>query len=99
MAVTFHPEAAKRFDELANKLRGYVCEVNDPSNRPQKDYHLYPAAKLGPQDIKDVQFLTNSVRGDHGNEVGRLWKDQDRWFGLLSTGYAQMRDQIGRASC
>lgn len=95
MPITFHPEAAKRFDDLGNEVRGFVCEVDEP-NRPQKDYHLYPAAKLGPQDIKEVLSFFNSVQDDRGNEVGRTWKDQDRWFGLLGTGYQQMRDLAAR---
>lgn len=92
MRVTFHPEAARRFDELANQLRGYICEVDEPASRPQKDYHLYPAAKIGPQDIKDIRFFFNSVKDDRGNVIGRIWREKDRSFGMLGEGCRQLVD-------
>jgi hypothetical protein len=96
MAVSFHPEAAKRFDQTGVELRALIREVPEPKGEAEKDYHLFIPTKFGPEDtIGPVRFFT-LVTDASGNEVGRIWKNGDRWFGLLDSAYKQTQELAAR---
>src|SRR4051794_9043239 len=91
MDITFHPEATKRFGQLAEELRVQVREVSAPQNKPSKDYHLYSPLKFGPHNMSDVKVVY-SVEDEDGNQVGRKWQSEERWFGLIDAGYQQAKE-------
>jgi len=96
MAVSFHPEAAKRFDQTGVELRALIREVPEPKGEAEKDHHLFIPTKFGPEDIiGPVRFFT-LVTDASGNQVGRIWKNGDRWFGLLDSAYQQTQELAAR---
>lgn len=92
MAVSFHPEAAKRFDQTGVELRALICEVSEPKDEPKKDYHLFTPMKFGPENIIGPIRFFYSVKDHAGNEVGRIWKNGNRSFGLLDTAYQRAQE-------
>lgn len=96
MAVSFHPEATKRFDQAGIELRALIRGVSEPKDEPKKDYHLFTPMRFGPENIIGPIRFFSSVKDRAGNEVGRIWKNGGRSFGLLDTAYQRAQELATR---
>ena len=88
MSVKFHPDAAKRFDELGAELLKRVVESGavespKPGFRPE----LYPMAQIGEGDVIGEVRVTRSVLNGIQEEIGRLFEKNKAKFGLIDEGY------------
>jgi hypothetical protein len=88
MAIQIHPDAAKRFNELAGALLAKVTP--EPPSAPAAEGFrpdLYPVAKISEQDIIGEVQVTTSIADGPGEEVGRLFEHENRRLGLVGESF------------
>ena len=88
MSIQIHPEAAKRFDELANQLLAKVAPEPQlvpigGGFRPDS----YPVFQIPEQDIIGELQVTKSFFDGTGEEVGRLFEHESRKLGLIGESF------------
>jgi hypothetical protein len=93
MAIQIHPEAAKRFDELANKLLAKIAPAPEfaPAGgefRPD----IFPVAHIPAQDIIGEVVEIHSVVDGSGEEVGRFFQKTNPKVGLVGEGFRALTD-------
>lgn len=91
MDIIFHPDAAKRFNELGDKLRERVRIVKKTLTGHQPSYTPYPAARVQPEDVIGKITMTERICDGLGNEVGRVWTLRGESVGLLDEGYQELK--------
>ncbi len=88
MGIQIHPDAAKRFDELASELLAKL--TSEPSLAPAEGAFrpdLYPVFQITEQDIiGEIRQTRSSVDGT-GDEVGRSFERDGRTIGLAGDGF------------
>jgi Apea-like HEPN len=87
----FHPDAAKRFNELGEKIRNSVRVVEKPPANPPTSYSPYPAGKVKPEDVIGRIEITDLIVDGLGNEVGRLWTLRGESIGLVDDAYQEVK--------
>jgi hypothetical protein len=91
MEIVFHPDAAKRFNDVAYKLRDRVRVVTKTPTGNQTSYAPYPAAKIAPGDVIGQITTTERIVDGLGNEVGRVWTLCGESVGLLDDSYEDVK--------
>lgn len=91
MEIVFHPDAEKRFNDIADKLRERVRVVRKTPTGHQTSYVPYPAAKVAPSDVVGQITVTERIVDGLGNEVGRLWTLRGETVGLLNDAYEDVK--------
>src|SRR5216684_3311044 len=88
MSIAVHPEAAKRFNELANSLLTKVTpEPRFASGEEQFHSDVHPVAEIPEQDIiGDVREVKSIVDGT-GEEVGRFFEHVIPRVGLVGDSF------------
>jgi len=96
MSVQIHPEAAKRFDELA---RAILAKVAPEPKLVQVggDFRpdLHPVANIPQKDMSDFKEAKSFINGA-GEEVGRLFQVGDRRVGLVGDAFKSLEDLARR---
>jgi len=88
MTIEFHPNAARRFDELGNELRGRVVACGDvESKKPRFHPELYPMADIGKDDVIGEVRVTRSIVNGMDEETGRIFEKNNSKLGLIDEGY------------
>jgi hypothetical protein len=97
MTIQIHPEAAKRFNELADQLLTKIVPKPEPV-RSEKAFRpdVHPVAHITEQDIIGPIEVKNSVFETAGKEFGRFFQDQDRSLGLIGTSFESFSETAGR---
>ena len=96
MTVQIHPEAAKRFDELAGAVLAKVApepKLVQVGGDFRPD--LYPVSNIPEQDISDFTETKSFVNGA-GEEVGRLFQVGDIRIGLVGDEFKSLKDLVRR---
>ena len=88
MAIQIHPEAAKRFDQLANELLSKVAP-EPPLVAVGGEFRpdIYPVFQIPEQDIIGEIQDTKSFFDGSGEEVGRLFSHENRTVGLIGNSF------------
>ena len=84
MGIRIHPEAAKRLDELANRLLARVAPA--PQSMAVTEHFrpdIYPVAHINEQDILGELQVTESIIDGTGAEVGRVFEHENRRWALI----------------
>ena len=84
MGIRIHPEAAKRLDELANRLLARVAPA--PQSVAVTEHFrpdIYPVAHINEQDILGELQVTESIIDGTGAEVGRVFEHENRRWALI----------------
>jgi hypothetical protein len=91
MDIIFHPDAAKRFNELGDKLRKSVRVIRRTLIGQQTPFVPYPAANVKPEDVIGSVAMTERICDGLGNEVGRVWTLRGESVGLIDAAYQEMK--------
>lgn len=88
MSIEIHPEAAKRFDQLANELLSKVAP-EPPLVAVGGEFRpdIYPVFQIPEQDIIGEIQDTKSFFDGSGEEVGRLFSHENRTVGLIGNSF------------
>jgi hypothetical protein len=81
MAISFHPDAVGRFNELGNGIRDRLLKVKPPPAPPTSS-PLYPAAQLKSEDVIGETKTKGDVVDAAGNIMGKIWQRGDKWAAL-----------------
>jgi hypothetical protein len=100
--MDFHPEAAKRFDEIGTELLQLVvsCE-GEPPPKPTFRPNICPITDIPQGDIIDEVRVTRCIVNGMQEEVGRVFSAGKNGFGLVDTGYqalTKLAEQIQTTS-
>jgi hypothetical protein len=88
--VTFHPAAAKRFDELGDQLRSKVRKLTRHSSDPNgSSYTPYPIKHIVIEDTAAGVSEPQSISNPLGVEVGKWWVRDGQDFGLPEEAYQE----------
>jgi hypothetical protein len=100
--MDFHPEAAKRFDEVGTELLQLVVPcAGEPPPRPNFPPNIYPVADIPEEDIVGEVRVTRCIVNGMQEEVGRVFFAGKNGFGLVDTGYqalTKLAEQIQTTS-
>ena len=95
MPIFIHPEAAKRFDEIARALVRQVIPLN--LSQPQADkYDLHPVATVTERDVIGKIEYTTDILDSNGLVIGRESTVNGRSYGLVGSGFTECQDLAGR---
>jgi hypothetical protein len=95
MALQIHPEAAKRFDEVANQLLTKL--VPEPQLVPRERGFrpdIFPVVHIPEQDIIGEVVEVHSVVDGSGEEVGRFFQQSKPKLGLVGEGFRALTDLV-----
>src|SRR6266853_1621936 len=93
MVIQIHPEAAKRFDQLANELLSKVAPeppLASAANQFRPDIH--PVAHIPPEDIIGEVQETKSIVDGTGEEVGRFFEHTNPPVGLVGFAFKALTE-------
>jgi hypothetical protein len=91
LEIDFHPDAAKRFNELGDKLREAVRVVKKTLIAQETSFNPYPAANVNAEDVIGKITWTERICDGLGNEAGRLWMRRGEYVGLIDDGYEELK--------
>ena len=96
MAVQIHPEAARRFDEIAREILAKVAPEPELV-RIGGDFRpdIHPIAQIPQHDISDFKETKSFVNGA-GKEVGRLFEYGNRRVGLVGEAFKSLEGLVRR---
>jgi hypothetical protein len=88
MPIQIHPDAAKRFNEVADQLLTKITSEPE-AVREGKEFRpdVHPVAHIRAQDIIGEVSVRNSIFDGTGAEVGRFWEHQNGRVGLIGPGF------------
>jgi hypothetical protein len=87
--MEFHPDAAKRFDELGRELLQLVvsCGPAEPPLKADFRPDIHPVADIPEDDIVGEVRVTRCIVNGMQEETGRLFSASKDSFGLVDKGY------------
>jgi hypothetical protein len=96
MTIQIHPEAAKRFDEVAREILAKVAPEPELV-RIGGDFRpdIHPVAQIPQRDISDFKETKSFVNGA-GEEVGRLFQHGGQRVGLVGDAFKSLEDLVRR---
>jgi hypothetical protein len=95
MDIEFHPEAHRRFNELAVELRNNIrAFADEPAERGGSD--LYPVVNLTEEDIIGSIKVVNRIVDGTGRETGRVWTSSGRRVGWQGSEFKKLRELARR---
>jgi hypothetical protein len=86
--MDFHPDAAKRFDEVGRELIQLVVPCSaQPPPKPNFRPDVHPVADIPEEDIVGEVRVTSCIVNGMQEEAGRLFYVGTNRFGLIDKGY------------
>lgn len=97
MGIQMHPDAARRFDELASELLAKL--ISEPSLAPAGGAfrpEIYPVVDIPEQDIIGEIRKTRSIVDGTEEEIGRFFERDGRTIGLAGDGFKALTNLATR---
>jgi hypothetical protein len=94
--VRFHPDAAERFNEIAQGIISRVGSFGPTVTPPQRPSMIHPVAQISPEDIVgQITFQQSSVN-IFGEEMGRYWSSNGMRVGWEGAEFEEIRELARR---